>query len=504
MRVRGPLADSYPGAVALVLLALTPYLVLTTALTPLQRLIGPDLGLSPRALQVTAGMANAAYAFGAVLGVQLTVRLPVRRVLVPAAATFVLGSVLAAWAPVPGLFVAGRVLQGLTTGMMLIAAVPPLVIGWPVSKMPVTAIVMNLGIFGAVALGPVVGGASAGTGTWRPLFWITAGVGLCALLFALLTYEDQAPQDPDAPVDLVAMVLAGGGCAAAFFGVSELLGHRLLSLIVLGPALAGVAMLAALLVYEARHPDPLLPVEKLLSTLPAAGILVALLGGAVSVAVVELTQAAAQLRGLTPLHAGMLFWPELAGAIAAAALFGALFRTRWTALLAFGGLVVLAAGAAILTGVARGGDALIVVGSGAIGLGVGASVSPALFIAGFSLRSAQLPRVFAIVELLRGAAAFLVAPVLVHLATTTGGGEAAGLRTAMWVCLGLVGGGALVVLAVYLAGGQRPQTPRLEAWLDGSGTAKDSHPLAARLRDGPRRAARPPAHTRRERQASQR
>ena len=53
------------GAVALVLLrALTPYLVLTTALTPLQKLIGPDLGLGPRALQVTAGMANAAYAFG--------------------------------------------------------------------------------------------------------------------------------------------------------------------------------------------------------------------------------------------------------------------------------------------------------------------------------------------------------------------------------------------------------------------------------------------------------
>jgi hypothetical protein len=54
----------------------------------------------------------------------------------------------------------------------------------------------------------------------------------------------------------------------------------------------------------------------------------------------------------------------------------------------------------------------------------------------------------------------------------------------MWVSLGLVGGGALVVLAVYLAGGQRPQTPRLEAWLDGSGTAKDSHPLGARLRAG--------------------
>src|SRR5436305_1310873 len=69
MRFRGPLSQSYPAAVALVLLALTPYLVLTTSIQPLQELFAKDTGLSAQALELTSGMANAAYAFGTVLAV---------------------------------------------------------------------------------------------------------------------------------------------------------------------------------------------------------------------------------------------------------------------------------------------------------------------------------------------------------------------------------------------------------------------------------------------------
>jgi len=45
-----------------------------------------------------------------------------------------------------------------------------------------------------------------------------------------------------------------------------------------------------------------------------------------------------------------------------------------------------------------------------MGLGVGALVSPALYVVGFSLRSSEIQRVFALVELVRGVTAFLVAP----------------------------------------------------------------------------------------------
>ncbi len=64
------------------------------------------------------------------------------------------------------MLIAGHVIQGLITSMMLIAAAPALVLGWPSKRLPTTAMVMNLGIFGAVAAGSVIGGVQATAGAW--------------------------------------------------------------------------------------------------------------------------------------------------------------------------------------------------------------------------------------------------------------------------------------------------------------------------------------------------
>lgn len=122
--------------------------------------------------------------------------------------------------------------------------------------------------------------------------------------------------------------------------------------------------------------------------------------------------------------------------------------------------------------------------SGLIGLGVGASVSPALFITGFSLRSAQIQRVFALVELLRGVTAFLVAPVLLYLATAVGTSQMAGLRVSVWICLVIAAGGALLVTVLFVLGGGRLRTPDLERWAGGE-PAWTSPPLLGRLRQPP-------------------
>ncbi|MFZ1993151.1 MAG: MFS transporter, partial [Solirubrobacteraceae bacterium] len=454
MRVRGPLADSYSAAVALVVFALVPYLALTSAVTPLAGIIARQVGLSPQALQLTDGMANAGYAFGTVIAVQFAVHLRGRRMLIIYATLFLIGSVLAALAPAPGLFVAGRVLQGTCTSLMLIAAVPALVVGWSVKKMPVTAIVMNMCVFGAVAVGPVIGGVQAGAGDWRPLFWVVAGLGGLALVFALLTFEDEEPQDPSAPWDWVAMILAGGGCAAAFFGASELTTHPFTSVIALVPLLCGTAAIVLLVVHQSLVKRPLMPVRQLGTTMPVAAIVVAMSAGAASVAVIGIAQTALQKQG-GPVHIAMLFWPEFGGAVVTAFLLGAIFRTRYIPLLAFSGMLLLAGGAAVLHGVASGPHAVVLVGSGLVGLGVGASVSPALFICGFSIASTQIQRVFALIELLRGVAAFMIAPVLLHLAMTVARTPAAGTPVAIWVGLGLAAGGAIVSACVFLLGGAR-------------------------------------------------
>lgn len=79
MKFKGPLADSYPAAVALVVCALVPFLMLAAAVLPLMPVISKEVGLSRHALEMTYGMADAAYAFGTVMAVQLAVHLPGRR-----------------------------------------------------------------------------------------------------------------------------------------------------------------------------------------------------------------------------------------------------------------------------------------------------------------------------------------------------------------------------------------------------------------------------------------
>jgi hypothetical protein len=90
--------------------------------------------------------------------------------------------------------------------------------------------------------------------------------------------------------------------------------------------------------------------------------------------------------------------------------------------------------------------------------------------------------VFAIVELFRAVAAFMVAPIFIHLAATTGGSLAGGTGIALWIGLGLAVGGAVVGVAIYALSGARPQPANLELFLQGITPAWESPPLLANVR----------------------
>jgi MFS family permease len=479
---QGPLAGRYWAVATMVMFALIPYLALTAALGPLTPIIDRQLHMSEQTFSLGAGLANAAYAVGTVLAVQFAQHLPQRRVMVGYAALLVLGSILAAAAQDPAMFIAGRVIQGMCTSLLLIAAVPPLALGYPVTKLRDTAIIMNMCIFGAVALGPFVGGLQAHSAAWRPLFWIIAGIAVVALVLAGLTFEDSPAANPEAPTDLPAIALAFAGCAAAFFGASELTSHRFLNPTAILPLLGGLATIIVLVVYQYRARRPLLTIRTMLtSTMPVAGIAVALFAAAASVSATALT--AGVLAGrYSPLHIGVLYLPELAGAVITAVVLGFVLTRRAIHYLPLVGMIVLAAGIAVFRVQVPSSQALTLLGSGLTGIGLGATVAPALFVAGFSLESLNLQRVFAIVELLRAVAAFMVAPIFIHFAATVGGSPDVGTGIALWIGFGLALGGAVLGVALYVLGGARPQKPDLPRFLAGERPAWHSPPLLARLR----------------------
>jgi nucleotide-binding universal stress UspA family protein len=146
------------------------------------------------------------------------------------------------------------------------------------------------------------------------------------------------------------------------------------------------------------------------------------------------------------------------------------------------GMALLAAGIVVFWFALPGNVPLVLIASGLTGLALGATVAPALFVAGFSLQSASLQRVFAIIELLRAVAAFMVAPILAHVADALPGDLAAGTGVTLWIGLGLSIGGALFGVSIYVLSGARPQKPDLDEFLDGESPAWYSPPLLARLR----------------------
>jgi len=473
---QGILAGRYPAVAAMVIFALVPFLGLSAALQPLSPIIGEQLHMSRHALSLTTGMANAGYAIGTILAVQFALHLPQRRMLLLYGVLLVLGSVLAAAATSPAPFIAGHVLQGLCTSLMLIAAVPPLVIGYPASKARWTAMIMNVCVFGAVALGPFVGGLQAHAHAWRPLFWVVAGIAAAALVLSVLTFQDAPPADRTGPWDITGVTLAAGGCAAAFFGSAQLLTHQFLDPVAIIPLAGGLLAIITLLIVEYRGRDPLLNLRPLTSTFPVTGILVAICAAAASVSAIVLSGETLAQR-YPPLHAGLLFLPEFGGAALSAVVFGSLFRTRWLHYFVLFGMACLAAGI-LVVGADPLTDAPALIGTGLLGLGVGCSVAPALFIAGFSVQSVNMQRVFSIIELLRAVAAFMVAPVLAHVAFTVSGGT----QTALWICFGIAVAGALTGIALYALARVRPPAPDFEYWLAARGPGWYSPPLFAAAR----------------------
>src|ERR1700689_222990 len=128
---QGPLAGRYPAVASMVMLALIPYLALSAALGPITPTIAKQLHMSLQTMSLSSGLGNAAYAAGTVLAVQFAQLLPQRRMLL------------------------------VYVTLLLIGAVPPLALGFGREKLRWTAVIMSMCIFGAVALGPTVGGLQA-------------------------------------------------------------------------------------------------------------------------------------------------------------------------------------------------------------------------------------------------------------------------------------------------------------------------------------------------------
>jgi hypothetical protein len=154
------------------------------------------------------------------------------------------------------------------------------------------------------------------------------------------------------------------------------------------------------------------------NTYSVSGTLVAMIGGGVFVSMLELAvRFHMQVLHQTPVQTGLLFWPLAPAVLVTAMTFGGILRTRLMPLFLFMGMALLiGAGAMLLKLPANGGAGLTMSAAALLGFGAGATVSPGLNIASFPVPNQIIDCVFALVELVRSLADYIMAPVILQIA----------------------------------------------------------------------------------------
>ncbi|MGB3632549.1 MAG: MFS transporter, partial [Rubrobacteraceae bacterium] len=150
MRVGQALRGSYWTTLLVSLMALSPGFILSAALGLLKPTIAESLGTSPEIISWVSIFSNAALALGAVLAADLAQRYGNRPLFATYQSMFVIGSLAGFLAPNLTVLILGHTLQGLATGLLLVAALPPLVTGFPALRLKTTIPAVVIGLFGAV------------------------------------------------------------------------------------------------------------------------------------------------------------------------------------------------------------------------------------------------------------------------------------------------------------------------------------------------------------------
>lgn len=306
--------------------------------------VGADLGGYEYFSWATAGFFVGAILAGASSG-RLAERFGLRSATALAGVVMALGCVMSAAAPDVGIFLLGRLVQGLGSGWISGFSMVAVAMLFPERHLArvFAAVTFVWGI--ATVIGPLFGGIVVEFGDWRDVFWLFAlqTAVFSAAAPVLLGGSAMSPGGPGIP--WTQLVVLGVGVAA--IAVADLAPSAALSV---GLVLAGLAILGLVVCLDGRARVRLLPHR--------AGDLTTICGSGY-LAMFALTAASMgfsiygppilqQLRGFSPLVAGYaigvesMAWTVAGMAIASATGVWAVRWMRLGALMLIASLVVLA------------------------------------------------------------------------------------------------------------------------------------------------------------------
>jgi len=300
-------------------------LVVTTALPVIR--VRLHAGLS--GLEWTVNAYTLTFAVSLLIAAALGDRFGRRRIFTMGVALFTLASAGAALAPNISVLIAARAVQGAAGAMIM-----------PLSLTLLSAAVaperrnMALGIWGAigggaVALGPLVGGAVTTGWSWQDIFWINVPIGLVLVPLALTRLIES--KGATTRLDLRGALLVGGGLFGIVLGLVRGNAHGWTSAGVLSSFVVGAMLVALFARHELRHDAPMLDLRLFRHrSFTAINVTALLFSFGMFGVVFFLSQYLQTVQGYSPLGAGLRMLPWTAMPMLLAAFVG-LLAQRWGA-----------------------------------------------------------------------------------------------------------------------------------------------------------------------------
>jgi len=309
-----------------------------------------DLNASVSGLQWTVDAYTLVLASFLLLAGSTADRVGRRRIFQIGLAAFGVGSLLCSLAPSMSWLITARALQAIGATMLNPVAMAIIVTTFTDRAERARAI----GVFAAMSglslgLGPILGGALVDGFGWRSIFWINVPIVAAALVgTALFVPESRAARARRFdPVGQVLVILVLGSVVFAIIE-SGRLGWT--SPVILGLLAVAVVGVLGILSYEPRRVDPLLELRLFRSVPFSSAILIAIFGLCGFGAFLFVTTLYLQdVRGLSPLRAGLCLLPVGVLIVILAPLTGRIVGTRGPRLplVASGAALALGGGASL-------------------------------------------------------------------------------------------------------------------------------------------------------------
>lgn len=242
-----------------------------------------------------------------------------KRVFVAAIAVFVVGSILAGVATTMGWLIAGRALQGLGGGGLMITSQAVLAVLLPARQRAKYTAPMGA-VFGlSSVLGPLLGGWLTDYHSWRWALWMNVPLGLLALAAAVWGIRLPAQRNK-VELDIwgitsLAVAVTGTVLVASWGGEQ----YAWTSPAILGLAAVAIAGWVAFVVAERRASDPIMPLSMFGNRTLVLAIAIAVIAiGIGSFAVISYLPTYLQMAyGVSATVSGLLMLPMIAAMIGA-------------------------------------------------------------------------------------------------------------------------------------------------------------------------------------------